>query len=296
MGDAKIPHRIQSDKDVDYLIAFIKSNKHVADRFVFDNDALAQRFFSFIGIDMDRFAEKYYYYDEENSLHIAESEDGFFWISNIGLVAQGRLTTDKYVNACASQYWVMKTLLSEAEKIYSNPQVFDVDSYCNGELKSISIALSSNLVFYTEVFYKAYLSVSQKTVSRTHHLVQLLSDVESTMFQMDHNNTLFHALVLPFFRGVADQIAQMPADYREAFMKYDDNNDQSVLLLDKEMIKNWKNEIETSIDFVLGYYYERQDCLYLKPGLYERILSRASSVDEAERLKNEYHYLIEKED
>ena len=296
MGDAKIPHRIQSGKDIDYLIAFIKSNNHVADRFIFDSESLALRFFTLMGIDLDRFNEKYYYFDEETSLHIAESEEGFFWISNIGLVAQGKLTKDKFVNACASQYWVMKTLLSEAEIIYSNPQVFDVDSYCNDELKTVSIALSSNLVFYSEVFYKAYLSVSEKPVSKTHHLVQLLKDVESTMFQMGHNNTFFHALVFPFFRGIADQIAQMPADYREAFMKYDDNNDESVLLLDKQMIKSWRNEIETSIDFVLGYYYEGQDCLYLKPGLYQRILSRARSTEEAERLENEYRYLIEKEE
>lgn len=287
------PIHIKTEKDVDILIEKIISKKRFADRFVFDDDSLSDRLFSALNIEREEFNEDYYYYNRETKLHISESEEGYLWISTVGLVPQGKLTSDSFVNAFFSQVWVMKTLLAEAERICSLEQVFDVDSYYSEELKSISIAISSNMVFYTELFCKAYLSISKRKINRTHTLSILVNEVETTMYEMGHNNTLFHGLVFPFFQKIAGQISEISPDYKEAFMKYDGNNTGELLLLSVERIREWFEEIVFSDEFIFEYYYIGEECFYLKSGLFQRLLDRARTDKEKERIRKEKRFLIE---
>ena len=289
--DVTKPIHIKTDKDVDILIENIISKNCFADKFVFDDDSLSDRLFSALNIEREEFNEYYYNYNRETELHISESQEGYFWISTVGLVPQGRLTTNSTVNAFTSQAWVMKTLLTEVERICSLEQVLDVDSYYSEELKSVSIAISSNMAFYSELFCKAYLSISKKAFEHIHRLSRLLDSVENTMYELGHNNTLFHGLVLPFFQTIAGQISGISPNYREEFMKYD-NNAGELLLLSIERIREWYEEITISDEFISEYYYNGKECFYLESGLFQRLLDRARTDEEKDRIRKEKGFLI----
>ena len=262
MDESRSAYRILTKEDLDELVNSIKSKKPFADSFVFENDALLSNLFSALNISLNKFKEKYYYYNTESKLHISESEEGFFFISTVGLVPFGRLTSNHLFNAFESQVWVMRTLLTEAERICSSNEVLDIDHPYNELLKTISIAISHNMYFYSELFCKTYLSLSQKTFKKTHRLSELLQEVKNTMNEKGHNNTLFHRLVLPFFQSNMKELSRMPLGFKEENMKYDDNNDNAILLLDREIIRDWRNSINLCNDFFIEYYYDANNCSF----------------------------------
>ena len=291
MATKKADHIIENEKQLNNLVSSIKAKKEFANSFAFSSDDLIGRFFQALGINRDDFAKKSYYYNSTRDIHISESQNGFFWISTVGLVSKGKLTNDHFVNALSSQYWVVKTLLEAVDEICSYEQVYSIDSYWNEKIQEITPALFGNMVFFFELFGKAYLSISGKNVSKGHNLSVIYQKVEQTMFEQNHNNTLFHALCMHPFIGTTKYISVLPNSFNEAFIKYDDNNDDTVLRLNHNMNKEWMNIIETCYDFILEFYYCGNNTFYLHTGYYEKLLSKAASEVDKNRIKEQYGFL-----
>lgn len=92
-------------------------NQQFSDYFSFSTNSMIDTLLSELGINRDIFEENQFYYDFQKDIHIARIDDSVFQISNIGLVAEQKITTNKYVSAFASQYFVVETLLNKADEI-----------------------------------------------------------------------------------------------------------------------------------------------------------------------------------
>ena len=295
MATKKANHIIENEKQLNNLVSSIKAKKEFADSFAFSSDDLIGRFFQALGINRDDFAKKSYYYNSTRDIHISESQNGLFWVSTVGLVSKGKLTDDHFVNAFSSQYWVVETLLEAVDDICSHDTVYDSDSYWQEKVKEITPALFGNIVFFFELFGKAYLSISGKKVSRGHKLTVIYQYVEQTMFEQNHSNTIFHAICLSSFEGIIKHISKLPDSFNEAFIKYDDNNDNTAIRLSHNMLKEWTEIIDTCYDFILEYYYDRDETYYLHTGLYDRLISKAVSKEDKNRIQEQYGFLIGKQ-
>ena len=124
----------------------------------------------------------------------------------MGLVPTDRYSDNTFVNAFEVQYEVLSTILDSAEAIYSKEDVYCVDSFNNGQLNRYSPAIWQNYIFFLELFGKAYLSVSGKKVERIHSLLAITNAVKNTMYELSHNDTLFHAYAISNLRLICDEI------------------------------------------------------------------------------------------
>ena len=287
----KIP--IQNENDLEYLIRTFKEGDPMAFAFTFENDDLYTQFFNAVGIDVNLFQEKYYYYDRSRNIHISESEFGYVWISTMGLVAKSKITGNKYVNACYGQKIVITELLDKAITICSNESVCDIDSYAYSEIEQLTPTLFHNSLFFFETVMKAYLSLCKKEVPFTHKTEDLFILLKKTMFEMGHNNTMFHAHVIPMIEELVNHINRIPGKFKEEYVKYDDNpQDITVILFDINHLNKMRNEVELIHDIISGLYYDIRDQLYMKPNLYERLLQKCKTDEEKNRIKTTYGFLI----
>lgn len=284
---------IKTEEDLKYLVHKYKYGEPMAFAFVFDNDELYTRFFAEIGINLDLFLENHYFYDPERNIHISESEFGYVWISTMGLVAKSKITGNKYVNACYGQKIVLTELLNKAITICANESVYDVDSYAYSEIEQLTPTLFHNSLFFFETVMKAYLSLCEKTVPFTHKLEDLLILLKQTMFEMGHNNTMFHAHVVPMIEELVNHINRIPGKFKEEYVKYDDNpQDITVILFDINHLNNMRNEVEFIHDIIFGLYYDINDQLYLRPNLYDRLLQKSETEEAKNRIRTTYGFLL----
>ena len=285
---------IENESDLNYLVHRFCDGPEFAFAFVFDNDDLYNRFFESIGIDVCSFQEKYYYYDNSKNIHIAESEDGYVWISTMGLVAKSRITGNQYVNACYGQKTVLVHLLDEAIEIASTENTYDIDGALYSKIEELTPTLFHNSIFYFETLAKAYLSIYGKDVPHTHKLSQLLRLVTETMSELNHRDTWFHAHVIPTFEGVVHHINSIPGDFKEQFGKYDDNpQDATIIKFHPEDLKRVRDVVETSHDMIVEMYYQPNDCFYLKPGIYNRLIQKSSTKEQRKAVEETYQFLLD---
>ena len=216
--------------------------------------------------------------------------------SNIyGLVAKGKTTDNKFVNACANQYTVVSLLFDKSIEVSESENVYDVDGYNFGYLNELSPALFHNALFYIEVFGKAYLSLSGAKVPHIHELSKVYSLVTKTMYEKNQNDTLFQALIVDEFKKTVEYISSIPGGFKEQFVKYDDNpEDGTVIIFNSELLKGIRNTFDISNDFIISYYYEGDDAMNLKPGLFKRLIDKAKTEDEKQRIIDMYGHLISK--
>jgi hypothetical protein len=290
---------ISSDDDFDYLISRIKEGPTFAWAFKFGLNNLKDQFFSALGISLDEFNQKNFYYDDKDNLHISESENGYVWISTMGLVAQKNPIDNQYVNACEYQYIVLSLLLDKAINLCEDETIYDVESFNNEYLSAFTPTLFHNTLFYFETFGKAYLSLNNIPNLKTHKLSELLQIVKKTMFDLNHNDTLFHAHIIAAFELIVKYISTIRSNFREEYVKYADNPDDfTVIRFRKTEMVNMKHTIDLSYDFILNYYYDKafdqSEVSCLKQGLLKRLLKKAHTDEERQNVINAYGYLIDK--
>lgn len=292
-----------SDKDEKYVLISKQSDlDELIDRFT-QRELFAYQFrFSereyFIGllealkINYEDFTKKYFYFDHARKLHITESEFGYVWISTYGLVAKNKATTNRAVNSCVNQYTVVTLLLEKAIATVQNEKIYDVDGYSFGYLSKLSPALFHNLIFYVEVFCKAYLSLTGVEAKHTHKLSLIYQKTVETMISKNHNNSMFQALILDQLYKLVAHVDSIPGDFKEQFIKYDDNPlDDTTIIFQLDDLIGMMNVIDISNDFINEYFYMGTKTYFLESGFYEKMLSKADTEEKRKKIEEMYSHL-----
>lgn len=239
---------------------------------------------------IEEFQKKHYIFDKERNIHISQSKNGCVWISNMGLIAAPRYVKNNFIKACSGQRIVLKHLLEDALALCGDESTYDIDSYNNELIEPLSHALYSGFAFYVELFLKAYLSLGKVEPPHTHKLESLLLSVKQTMSKQGHNNTLFHALVIPRLELTVNHIKNIPGQFNEAYIKYDDNpTDQTVIVFDETLLKDMLDFITVSYDIIVDLFFKSD--LYLAPGLFQRLLQRCATDEDRKRIVENYSFL-----
>lgn len=287
---------IKNQDDLDYLIMRINEGPQFANELKFSDRNYFVALLESLKIDYDEFTENYYFYDKFRPLHISESEFKYVWISTYGLIPKDKSTNNKEVNACVNQYTTVSLLLDKAIEISQCDSVYDVDRYNFGVLSTLSPALFHNLLFYIEVFCKAYLNLSGITAPHSHKLTDLYSKLIDTMYAKNHNDSLFQVRIVEPLENTIDHVKALPSDFKEQFVKYDDNpNDYSIIIFQPDSLNEIKQIINLANDFVIDYFYSGMGTHYLKQGFYQKILSNARNDEETEKIHIMYGHLVFKQ-
>lgn len=285
---------ISTDEDLQFLVNQFRNGPPFAMAFEFLTDELWKGFACAIGLDLEEFDSHYYYFDKKSGVHISESEKGYIWISTMGLVAKSRVTDNKYINACSWQKTLLMHLLDDAILLSNDERTYDIDSYNYSMVEELTPALFHNTIFYFETLAKAYLSINGQSVPQTHKLDTLLELVKKTMFRKRQNNTLFHAHAIPMFEGVVKHIASIPGSFKEQYVKYDDNpQDTTLVEFHPDHLKEVRDLVEITYDMVSEMYYDSDNCIYLGKNLYQRLLDKCETAEDTERLAKVYGFLLE---
>lgn len=281
---------ISKQSHLDELINRFTERELFANQFKFSERDFFIALLESLEINYEDFTKKYFHYDGIRKLHISESQfDDYVWISTYGLIAKNKATTNRAVNSCMNQYTVISLLFKEAMKVIQNENVYNVDSYGFGSLSELSPALFHNLIFYVEVFCKAYLSLTGIEAPHTHKLSLIYKKTEETMVSKKHNDSLFQALILDPLYKLVDHVGSIPGDFKEHFVKYDDNPlDDTVVIFQPEDLRAMMNVLELSDDFITDYFYIGAKTHYLESGLYQRMLNKADSEEKKKKIQDMY--------
>lgn len=118
------------------------------------------------------------------------------------------------------------------------------------------------------------------------------------MWNLRHNDTLFHALTLPFFEHLVKHINTMPGKFKECDIKYDDNlEDTTVLCFVRDNLFDLQNTIDACKDVINDYFYNSENIensMYFRPGLFNRLLSKAKDEGDRKRIVEENSFLIKR--
>lgn len=222
---------IENQDDLHYLISRINNGPLLAEAFKFQERALFLSLLERLKVDVEDFKKNYFYFDKSRNLHISESEFKYVWISTYGLVARGKQTDNNMINACLNQYTVLSLLVDKAIEVSLIKDIYDIDSYSYGYLSSLSPALFNHILFYMEVFGKAYLALSGVKAPWTHELSKIYTLVAKAMSDNGHNNTFLHVLIHDAFKDIIEYVSSIPGDFKEQYVKYDSNSEDSTLIL-----------------------------------------------------------------
>lgn len=284
---------IKNQADLDYLIERIIKGPMFANKFKFTDRNYFVSLLETLEIDYDEFIKKYYFYDKFRPLHISESEFKYVWISSYGLIPKDKSTSSKEVNACVNQYTTVSLLLDKAIEISQSDDIYDVDRYNFGILSKLSPALFHNLLFYIEVLCKAYLNLSGVTTRRTHKLTDLYSKLIDTMYIKNHNDSLFQVRIIEPLEKFIEHVKALPSDFKEEFVKYDDNaNDNTIIIFESDSLNELKQILDLANDFITDYFYSGTETHYLKQGFYQKILSNAKNDEERNKINKMYGHLV----
>src|SRR5690606_12512890 len=113
-----------------------------------------------------------------------------------------------------------------------------------------------------------YLSLNGIKPENTHKLSSVYSKTLETMKSKKHNDSLFQVRILdPLFKFV-DHVNSIPGNFKEQFIKYDDNpDDNTVIIFQTGRLNEVKTIFELSHDFIIDYFHKGEETFYLKPGL-----------------------------
>lgn len=286
---------VSKDSHLEELVTRISDREKFAYQFKFSERDFFIKLLESLKIRYDDFTAKYYHYDPSRQLHIGESEFGYVWISTVGLIAKNKSTTNRAVNSCLNQHTVISMLLKEAVEVVQDERVYDIQSYNFGLLSNLSPAIYHNLTFYVEVFCKAYLSLTGAQTPHTHKLSLIYQKTVEAMISNSHDDSLFQILVLDPLYNFVDHIGKIPGDFKEHFIKYDDNpQDDTVILFEVPRLTEMIALLELSVDFISDYYYMGTDTHYLKSNVYQRMLDKADTVEKKARIEALYPHLAKR--
>jgi hypothetical protein len=285
---------ISDQNQLDDLIDRVSKKQLFANQFKFSNRDFFLALLNLLEINYEDFTKHYFYYDEGRKLHISESESGYIWISTAGLVAKDKTTTNSAVNSCLNQYIVVSLLLNKAIEISKSAKVYDVDSYNFGYLSDLSPALYHNIIFYIEVLCKAYLSLNGIKSPHIHKLSSIYQTTVETMVAKNQNDSLFQAQILDPLYNFVDHIRKIPGNFKEQFVKYDDNpEDSTVIIFHTDSLSEVSIIFELANDFILDFFYTGKESYYLKSGLYQRLLDKAETDEKKQKIKHMYGHFIQ---
>ncbi len=288
---------IKNNNDLEYLIYRFKEGPPFAMAFVFDNDDLYNKFFEDVNISVELFQENYCYFDRDKNIHISESEFGFVWISTMGLVPTSKPTKNNFVNAFLCQKTVLNHLLDDATQVCNNNSVYDIDSSCYQAIEELTLALFHNLIFFSETLLKAYISLLGGNVPHTHKLEELLKNTKEIMYEKKHNDTLFHAYVIPVIEGEVMHISSIPGKFKEEYVKYDDNpNDTTIVVFSSKHFDQLRDFVNLSDDIIMSLYYNPNDQKYFEQGLYERLYEKCTTEKAKNAIEKVYKFLVKQKD
>ena len=193
------------------------------------------------------------------------------------------------------QHTVISLLIAKSVEVVKNEDVYDVDSHNSGTLSNLSPAIFHNMIFYIEVFCKAYLNLSGFQVERGHKLQVIYQKTVEAVNRNQHDDSLFQILVLePLYRFVY-HITRIPGNFKEQFIKYDDNpSDDTVVLFELSLLNEILVLLELSCDFIWDYFYMGAETHYLKTNVYQRMLDRADTDEKKDRIRALYPHLESK--
>lgn len=283
---------ISNDAQLNDLLDQISKKHLFGKQFKFTERELFVTLLEKLEIEYDEFIKNYFYIDHSRSLHISESEFQYVWISTHGLIAKNKATSNKAVNACINQYTVISLLMDKAINVSQSKSVYDIDSYDFGYLSELSPALFHNILFYVEVFCKAYLSLNGVKFKNTHKLSLIYSKTVETMNLKKHNDSLFQVRILdPLFKFV-NHVNSIPGDFKEQYVKYDDNpNDDTVIIFQTGRLHEVMTIFELSHDFITDYFRIGEETFYLKSGVYQKLLNKAETEEEKNKIRQMYSHL-----
>ncbi len=285
---------ISDQNQLDKLIDRFVRGQIFADQFKFSDRSFFLNLLELLKISHEDFTKRYFYYDDSRKLHISESEFGYVWISTAGLVARDKPTTNSLLNSCLSQYIVISLLFNKAIEVSQKEDVYDIDSYNFGYLSELAPALYQNIIFYIEVLCKAYLSLNGITPPHTHKLSSIYQKTVETMVAKKQNDSLFQAKILDPLYKFVDHLNQLPSNFKEQFVKYDDNpGDSTVILFQTERLVEVSIIFELANDFIHDFFYTGKESLYLKSGLYQRLLDKADTEEKKQKIKDMYGHFIQ---
>lgn len=282
-----------SDKSqLNNLLQRFTEKQLFANQFKFSERSLFISLLEILEIDYEEFIKKYYFFDSKRNLHIAESEFEYVWISTYGLIAKNKATKNSAVNACVNQYTVLSLLMEKSIETMKNEHVYDIDRHAFEYLSELTPALFHNILFYVEVFCKAYLSLIGIEAPRTHKLSVIYQKTMEAMDSNNHNNSLFQIRILEPLYKYVEHINSIPGDFKEQFVKYDDNlQDDTIVIFQPEYFFINQEIFELSIDFITDYYHIGESTHYLKTNLYQRMLHRADTEEKKQKIRDMYSYL-----
>ncbi|MBQ7105198.1 MAG: hypothetical protein IJN90_05010 [Bacilli bacterium] len=284
--------KIKNKNMLNQLINDIKNKKQICEKFTFESYNYKNILLKELKIDVKKFNEKYYYFNMRKNLHISESENNYFLISTIGIVMYNekfKNKTEKIVFAFESQAHVLEIILEKIKTLIKKNDIYDIDSYNYNYLMQLTTGLSNNLVLFLELLAKAYITLNNKEYPKRHDLVELLSIVQQTMFSNKQNDTTFHAIVYKKFEEIVKAMNAESDDFIEPYIKYNESSQLGYILKD---INELKNFIEISIDTIMILFYGDDD-LYFKQGLFQRLMNRAKTNSEKEKIRFSYKFLID---
>lgn len=283
---------ISNDAEANSLVDRINGGELFGKEFKFKERRFFLILLEKLEIDYEEFEKTYFHINHSRNLHIAESQFEFVWISTHGLIAKKKATTNKTVNACINQYTVVSLLMEKAIKVSQSKSVYDIDSYDFGYLSELSPALFHNILFYIEVFCKAYLSLNGVKPKNTHKLSLVYNKTVETMKSKKHNDSLFQVRILdPLFKFV-DHVNSIPGNFKEQYVKYDDNSeDDTVIIFQTGRLHEVMTIFELSHDFITDYFYMGEETFYLKSGLYKRLLDKAETEEKKNNIRQMYSHL-----
>lgn len=284
---------ISIQDDLNYLISRIASKNPFAHTFKFTERELFVQFINSLGINYEDFVQSYFYYDEDRNLHISESERGYVWISTYGLVAREKMTENSMVNACEVQYYILSLLINKAIEVVGEKSVYDIDSYNFGQLTELTPALFQSMIFYIEVFCKAYINLNGKVPKFDHKLANVYSDLKRIMYEKGHNNTHFQARIVDYLAKIILYVNSIPGDFKEQFVKYDHNKeDHTIISFSPANLKEMKYVFSLCEDFIMDFYYEKGKSHYLVSGLFESLIDMCKNKDQEDAIKRTYSHLL----
>lgn len=285
---------ITTQEDLNHLVGRIQNGPVFGAAFSFISEEFREKLFSDIEIPLDVFSQTFSVYDHKRKIHISESYNGDIWISTLGLIAGKESTNNKTVNAFRSQYIVLCLLLDKAMKLCEDKDIYNIEGPKYRYLTEMTSALFHNIVFYFEIFSKAYLSLNNISFPNTHKLESLLKKVNETMYSSKHNDTFFHAYVVAAMEDIVKYIKSIPGDFREQYIKYADNTeDSTVIRFDPNDLFSLKHAVELANEVIMECCYGKKgDPLYLKQGLYSRLLEMAKSDEDRQRLVKRFSFLL----
>lgn len=286
---------ISSEVELHALVENINNGSIFADTFRFESGQLFEKFLDELSIPMQEFDKKHYYLSNNGQLVISYSSEGYVLISTMGLVSRKKVSENCFVNAFDMQSVVVTLLINEAFRLLEQEDVYNIDSNNYEQICCLSPTLFHNLLFFFETFAKAYLSLCNRDVPKTHSLELLLQRVKETMIELNHTDTIFHALIVPWLENTVKYIKTVPGEFREHNVKYDANRqDSTVLRFSLLVLDNLRTMLDLSKEFIFTLSCSEISCYLLNKGFFQRLLDSAKTDEEKEEARFKYGFLLDK--